>query len=150
MPSAQMRAIVRDMKRHCHIFDADRVGEEVLDIAMEQQIRNFAAAVDPDGNPWPDLSEAYFAYKQLNALTTDMGYLEFVMAAPENFRGERFANRTEARSVFGVDEQSKAEAEWFEEGSQAQNRPPRPFTAMGDIAVQLIDDYLDSEHRKQL
>lgn len=146
MPSPQMQAIIADLNRHRHIFDADVVGEGVLDIAAEQAYRRFDQAVDPDGNPWPALSEAYARWKAKYGLGMQMGVLTGVMAGDlEEFKGDRYIGKDEARSTYGTSEESREHAANFEDGD-----PRRAFTAMCDVTVQLIDDYLDKHHAKSL
>lgn len=150
MPSNQLMRIIRDLRRHCRTFDADRVGEDVLDLVVEEQMRDFDAEVDPDGSRWPDLSAAYLEFKRRYAATTKMGHLHGNLATEENFRGQRYSDRHEARSAFGTTEQAKDEAEWFEEGDPAMNRPPRHFLGISPLAEQRIDSFLDEQHRKNL
>lgn len=152
MASAQLAAVLRDLERHRTIFDADVVGDAVLDVAARVAVERFNRQVDPDGRRWPDLDEAYERWKARHGIAgTQMGVLDGAMSDDEHFKGERpTPTKAEASSTFGRSAVAKQHAEWFEEGDDARNRPPRPFTAMSLEAVLAIDDMLDRHHAANL
>lgn len=149
--SPAMRAIVRDLEKHRVIFDADRIGEEVLDVAAAECLERFARQETPDGQRWDALDPDYERWKARHGIAGEqMGVLDGDMSDDEHFKGERSTSQTEASSTFGRSELARLHAEWFEEGNQGQNRPPRPFTALSAEAERRIDEFLDRHHAASL
>src|SRR4051812_46688253 len=128
MPSPALAAILGDLRRHRRVFDADVVGEKVLDVAAAEALERFRREEGPDGARWPELSEEYARRKAAHGLGMQMGVLDGAMSDDEQFAGERSITRNEASSEFGRSAIAKQHASWFEEGDPARNRLPRPFT----------------------
>lgn len=130
MPTAALASILADLERHKTIFDLDKHGlaEKLMDATAEQILRDMKAETDPDGNPWPALSEAYTEYKAKVAPGQPMSVLFGYMRTIEQLKGSRRIAAREAVMVYGVDEKARQLAEWFTQGNSRQ--PPRPFFAI--------------------
>lgn len=140
MASVQLNAIFRDLKRHGDVFAPADVADDLFDIAADAILRQMDREQDPDGGDWPPLSADYEVAKQRIAPGKPMAVLYGHMKTIEQIKGQRYIGQDEARMAYGVDDLAKDLAEWFQEGND--NQPPRPFYAVGDEGVQLMDDYL--------
>lgn len=112
-------------------FDRGGLGERLLDMTTRLQIRDFRRKVSPDGTPWPKLSPAYARWKARAYPGQPMGKREGLMAADENFRGQRRIVADEAVMVFGVTEEAQEEADHFSRD--------RPFIGLTDEMVHEAD-----------
>lgn len=142
---ATMRSILRDLDRHIHLFDLDQgdLGEDLMDVAAGVIRQDIDGQVDPDGQPWPELSDAYATWKATVAPGNPMAILYHQMIDSEQIAGERWVSPTEGRMVFGVDEVPKQEAVWFQEGDPNNNQPPRRFYEFSLESLTRMDAHLD-------
>ncbi|MHC5542096.1 hypothetical protein ACYOEI_28070 [Singulisphaera rosea] len=143
--SAQMNAIIRDLEQVPHIFDFDRdgFGEEVAEATAAAIFEYMDAETSPDGGQWIDLAPAYQAWKERHYPGRKMGELELKMKDPMQLRGEPNITPNELVQEYGTDEDAKLEAEWFQEGNEEQNRPPRKFYALNDLALHDLGNLFD-------
>lgn len=138
--SARLDPILRDLERHKTVFDLDRdgLGEALMDLDARLILKYMDAQEDPDGNPWPPLSEGYALWKDAAHPGNPMAVLLGHMKTEEQVKGMRRVTAREATMVFGVDELARQEATYFQEGSADQ--PPRRFYGQSAEAQQLKDD----------
>ena len=141
--SWRLTKILGDLDRHKQIFDLDQngLGEALMNIDCEVILRDMDAEVDPDGKPWPPLSELYLAWKAIAAPGSPMAVLYGHMKTLAQLKGMRRTTARLAVMVYGIDEEARDLAEWFQEGNAKQNRPPRRFYLQSAEAQQLKDEY---------
>lgn len=144
MASAQMNTILRDLGRIAHALDFDRhdLGEDLLDLTADAIRRQMDDELDPDGNRWDELSDEYAEWKARHYPGKPMAVLAGLMKSRPELEGQRHIVQAEARMVYGITDEAKALAEWFQEGND-HGRPARPFYYFDDTAIQLADDRLN-------
>ena len=149
--SAALARIVRILERHKTIFDLDKNGlaESLMDIDAEVILREMGQEIDPDGAGWPALSLAYLKFKSRVAPGAPMGVLYGHMKTETQIKGLRRITAREAVMVYGVDELARDLAEWFQEGSKKQNRPPRRFYKLS-VEAQTRKDAFCRQHLAKL
>lgn len=137
------------LERHAAAFDLTRdgLGERLLTIASNGAYHALLRGEDADGNELAALSEDYAAWKEKRYPGRPIGILEHEMAKWVHFQGERAIAPDLATVTYGRNEEAKQEAAWFIEGSQEQNRPPRPFWGLTEDAVKESTEYL-TKHLK--
>lgn len=142
---SELGAIISAIRQHPHVFDFDRntLGESLVHIAAMEITGQMADELDPDGNAWPALSDAYATWKATAAPGEPMGVLWHHMRTLEQLEGSYRITATSIDQTYGVDEYARDLAEWFQEGSAKQNRPPRPFYQFNASAIQALNDWCD-------
>ncbi len=140
MSGSGLSAILADLERHKTIFDLDRdgLGEKLMDATAAQILRDMEAEVDPDGRRWAELSAAYVEYKQKVSPGEPMSVLHGRMRTLEELQGLRRITAREGVMVYGTDEQTRQEAEWFQEGNSRQ--PGRRFYAISAECEARLDE----------
>lgn len=135
--------IIADLKRLAKMFDLrrDNLGSDLLDLAAEDVLETMDRQEDPDGLPWIPLSDAYEEWKSLHFPAQPMAVLFGLMKTREQVRGFRVIGVDRAEMTYGLDDQVRNEAEWFQEGNTHQ--PPRPFYALTAQAVARADVMID-------
>lgn len=135
--------IQRDLRKHLDAFDLRRngLGRELCGITTDGVQDTIAAQQTPDGDPWAPLSEPYATSKARNFPGQPMGVLHHLMADPAQVSGIVRVTRNEAAVTYGVSEEAREEAEWFQEGGS--NQPPREFWGINPDAMQLVGETLD-------
>lgn len=148
--SRQLQAILSDLRRHRQFadFTHDGFGERLMNIDVTAIEARCRAELDPYGHEWAALSEAYAAWKKKMLGRDQIGILFRRMLAHEELRGSRYISATDALMTYGVTEEARNEAEWFQEGDPARNRPPRPFYDFTASANQTRQAYLDKRFEK--
>lgn len=136
-------AIHRDIIGHRDMFDLrrDGLGRELCGITTDGIKDTIDAQQTPDGAPWAPLSEAYATWKSRKFPGQPMAVLHHLMIDPAEVEGIIEVNRSEASVLYGVSEQARQEAEWFQEGGP--NQPPREFWGINADALQLVDETLE-------
>ena len=144
MASPQLARILADLERHRTIFDLDndRLGEELMDLDVVHIIVQMAAERDPDGTQWPELSDAYAKWKAGVSPSNPISYLYGLMDDPEQLMGERSVSADEATMTYGVTEDARQEAVWFQD-PQNGSQPERPFYAQTAAGIAAKDELLD-------
>lgn len=135
--------VERDMHayRACFDFTRDGLGHAVIDETAGAMLAMMDNEVDPEGKPWSPLSRKYAAWKSEHFPGNPMAVLYGLMKTQANIVGEtRVADRL-IEMEFGTSDEAKAEAGWFQEGNP--NQPPRPFYALGDYAIEVVDRVMD-------
>ncbi len=143
MPIIGYPQIIRDLKKHttAFVFDSgDDLGIDMMEIAAESHQRAIDGQMSPDGTAWTPLSPKYEIWKSTNFPGAPMAFLYGIMASPNEIFGDRMVATRRAEYTYGQTPDAQAEAEYFEEGDPSRNRPPRPFTGLDDVGVQLTDD----------
>ena len=104
---------------------------------------NMDAECDPDGNPWPDLSNSYATWKATIAPGRPMGYLYGTMKTMDNLMGVAVVQGSQMTMTYGVDPVAIAHAIKFTEGGlvTGTNQPPRPFYGLTTYAEQQLNDH---------
>lgn len=122
--SAKIRA---DLERHRHLFDLTRdgLGVALCKAATDGVQYAIAREESPDGTKWADLSPAYAEAKALSHPGNPISLLEGVMDNPREVAGEVVVSAEKATATYGVSDQARQEAIFFQEGNS--NQPPRPF-----------------------
>ena len=139
-----MAKIKADLERHKKLFDlsVDHLGRDLCKAATDGAQECIADEKAPDGSAWPPLSEAYDEWKSFHYSGRPMGVLHQVMANPHEVAGEVEVSAERATVTYGVSEQAKAEASWFQEGDQ--HRPPRRFWGFTDASLSRAREILDA------
>ena len=143
--SAQMNAILRDLERipHAFAFDRDRFGERVAEETAAAIFEYMDAEYGPNNAPWIELAERYRRWKERHFPGRKIGELHLHMKDPMQLRGELQIGPDAMQQTYGLDEQARLEAEWFQEGHSGQNRPPRPFYTLNDLALVRLGELFD-------
>lgn len=140
MPSSQANAILRDLQRHKELFDLTKgLGTILMNEAAEGMFDQMNREVDPDGVPWPALSEAYAKWKAKTHPGELISELEHRMKTLEQLDGEREIEADHATQTYGVDEGARQEMSWFVEGDPSRNRPPRKAYELDAATVKRLD-----------
>lgn len=116
------------LERHRHLFDLDRdkLGEDLCKAATDGAQECIAGEYSPSGEGWEYLSPEYEEWKEFAYPGHPMALLHGVMANPRQVAGELDPpDRTRAIVTYGITEQARDEAAWFQRGNAHQ--PPRPF-----------------------
>jgi hypothetical protein len=151
MPSRQASAILHDLEKHKNLFDLTLgLGTALMNEAAEGMFDQAMKELDPDGAPWPVLSEDYAKAKAKHYPGEQIGEREHLMLTLENFDGERDIETNEATQTFGLSESARQEAEWFIEGSEKQNRPPRRFYELDAATVKRLDGVVEKHGDKRV
>lgn len=145
----ELAVILADLDRIASWCGPDRagLGEKALDIVADGILRNCADELDPDGNRWPELSEAYAEAKARDFPGEPIGVRSGAMLAPAEIKGLRRIVADSATMEYGTDEATRAEAAWFTEGDAGRNRPARPFYGITPEAAQQLDGLMDGRFR---
>ncbi len=100
---------------------------------------------DPDGNPWPKLSDSYQEWKDRVAPGELMGYLYGAMKEESNIRGVPVTSGNQMTIAYGPDPVAIQHAIKFTEGGivTGTNQPPRPFWALSQQAEAEITQHID-------
>ncbi|WP_435005157.1 hypothetical protein P12x_003051 [Tundrisphaera lichenicola] len=127
--SVQFDKIKAILGRHKRLFDLaeGNLGADLCKAATDGCQECLAAEQDPDGNPWPPLSGPYEEWKSFEYPGNPMALLHGVMANPREVAGEIEVAADSATVTYGVSEQARQEAEWFQEGVKRTGQPPRRF-----------------------
>lgn len=145
MASPQLDRILGDLDAMEKAFDltSDGLGGKLLKAATDGVKDTIAKQEDPGGSPWPELSESYAEWKRSEAPGKPIGELYGLMADDDEVEGTIHVQPDLASVLYGKTEEAQVEAEWFQEGDEDQNRPPRPFFDLTAPAVEAIEQILD-------
>lgn len=143
----EMEEIIAEVRRHPDVsdFTKDTLGASLVHIAAMAIIGQMGEEVDPDGHPWPPLSEAYAAWKAEVTGGEPMAVLFHRMRTLDEVEGLYRITATTIEQTYGTSEEARNEAEWFQEGSEKQNRPPRPFYAFNEMAFEQMNAWCDEQ-----
>lgn len=130
---ADLQRIVRDLD-----FRRNNLGRDLLDMAAEEVLEGMDRQEDPDGFPWIPLSDAYDAWKSAHFPAQPMAVLYGHMKTRDNVRGVRVIEPTRAEMTYGLDEQVRDEAAWFQDPTNP-NQPARRFYGLSPHAIQRAD-----------
>lgn len=141
----ELAAIINQVKQHPHVFDftKDTLGESLIHITATCIIGQMGDELDADGNPWPELSEAYSEWKSRVAGGQPMAVLWHHMRTLDQIEGVYQITATTIDQTYGRDEEARNLAEWFQEGDD--NQPARLFYAFNATAIAQLNDWCD-EH----
>jgi hypothetical protein len=143
-PANAMAKFHADIDRHRHLFDLDRnnLGQDLCKAATDGVQATIAAEESPDGTHWDKLSPAYEDWKSYQFPGEPIAVLYQVMANPHEVAGEVVVTTLEATVTYGITEQARREAQWFQEGDADQ--PPRPFWGLTTAGVADSKKILDA------
>jgi Phage virion morphogenesis family len=136
--------ILADLERHKHLFDLDRddLGRKLGKAFTDGVQECIAGQHDPDGQGWEYLSPAYEEWKGFQFPGNPIGVLHQTMADPHEVAGEMTTlTATQATVTYGITEQAKQEAQWFQEGDAHQ--PPRRFWGFTPDSLDEVKKLLD-------
>lgn len=121
--------ILKALARHRTFLDFtdEDCGRDLCKIATDGVQECIKAEQAPDGTPWPELSEDYDAWKTKHFPGQPMGVLHHLMADPVQVSGFVQVTPDRATTQYGVSQEARDEASWFQEGDPNNNRPPRRF-----------------------
>lgn len=148
--SAQMTAILREVRSHEHVFDWDRkgLGKAVIKAVAQDIYDAMALEMSPENRAWPALSAAYQLWKAKYYPGLPMGVLDRIMRQLVQLIGQTWISAQEMRQVYGLDDIAKDHAEWFQEGNSRQ--PPRPFFMFGPSGEAAIAAILDAHFAREI
>jgi hypothetical protein len=140
-----MARILADIEQAEHVFDFDRdgLGDQAAETTAAAIFEYMDAEVGPDNNPWLELSDRYKKWKDTHFPGRKIGELHLHMKDPQQLRGTLQISSNEMIQQYGVDEEARLLAEWFQEGHSGQNRPPRPFYDFNDLALAALGELFD-------
>jgi hypothetical protein len=121
-----------------------RVGDELLDIvavAIEQRTRQ--RQQDPSGRTLAKLRPATIARKLRLGYPLTIGVETGEMLDLEQIRGEQVITADSATMTYGLDAETRAKADRFQEGNARQ--APREFYDVGREGERLVDAYVEDE-----
>ena len=128
MPASQLNPLLKDLARFKEVFDLQRdlLAFRAHNVAVQVMLADMLAEVDPDGMPWPELSELYAKWKSQHFPGNPMAVLYGVMKTEENLRGEpsvsRIGSLVRVRHGRGIQE---TKPRGFRTPSEAINLPAR-------------------------
>jgi hypothetical protein len=138
-----MAKILADVRRIAATFDMTQngLGEDLLKAFTDGVKDTIAREESPDGTPWDQLDPKYEAYKAEHYPGQPIAFLEGLMASAEEIEGEPEVTPEEATCTYGKTALARQLAAWFQQGSDENNQPPRPFwgfTESSTAAVKAI------------
>lgn len=121
--------IMRKLKTHALFLDFrhQNLGDDLCGAFTDGTMRSILAEESASGAGWPALSPKYEEWKSRRFPGQQMGHLYGLMTDPAQIRGEIEVHRDSAQTTYGITEEARNEAAWFQRGDAGQNRPPRPF-----------------------
>jgi hypothetical protein len=102
--------------RHRKLFDLEEegLGKALCKAVTDGVQATIDAQTTPDGSPWPELSEDYQSWKSKHYPGQPMAVLYGVMAKPSEVEGEVEVQTEQASVVYGVTDEARIEAGWFQ------------------------------------
>lgn len=142
---SDLAKIVDILERHRRLFDLREggLGADLCKAATDGVQATIAAEADPDGTPWPVLSEKYAEYKSFQFPGEPIAVLHKVMADPHEVAGELDITIDRATATYGRTDRARAEASWFQDPANP-NQPPRKFWGFTAQSVKAATDILDA------
>lgn len=138
-----IQPILNDLEAMKAIFDLSQgVGADFLESTSQAVFAQMAAESDADGNPWPALSSSYERWKSANFPGEPISRLHGLMREIDQVRGDQHVESELASMTFGLDEQARAEAEWFQD-PENPGQPPRGFYDFGSAVVAAVTPTID-------
>lgn len=125
----------------------DGLGEALCKAATDGVQACLAGEHAPDGSSWKELSDRYEGWKSFHYPGNQISLLHGLMDNPREVAGEPGPNTPERAIVtYGVSEQARLEAEWFQKGSgrPGHGAPERPFWGFTDDSRQKIKEILEA------
>jgi hypothetical protein len=141
--------VLGDIERHRHAFDLDseNLGRDLCKAATDGVQGCIAREESPDGTRWDDLSPHYEEWKRFQFPGEPIGVLHKHMADPHEVAGEVDAKSDEATVTYGISEQARLEATWFQD-PENPNQPPRPFWGFTAESLAEVEKILDARFNK--
>lgn len=152
-PDEALAKLRATLGRHSHGFDLDRddLGRRLCKAATDGVQYSIAREETPDGQRWADLSEKYEEWKSFNYPGNPMAVLHGTMADPREVAGEVDPpSATRAIVTYGVSEQAREEAAWFQEGGgkPGHGQPARPFWGFTEESRKEVKSILDARFKQ--
>lgn len=140
--------IVADLERHKKLFDLTRddLGRQLCKAATDGCQECIAGQHAPDGSPWAPLDRHYEEWKAFHFPGLPMGVLHQVMSNPNEVAGEVDVTADRARVTYGITEQAKEEANWFQD-PEGGHQPPRRFFGLTEGAQEESRKLLDKRFK---
>lgn len=129
-------------------FEAGGLGDDLIKAFTDGVLGCIVGEHSPDGTRWDDLSKTYAEAKARKHPGRPMAVLDFHMAKPDQVAGVPDVTTSEASVTLGTDDRARDEAEWFQEGDPARNRPPRPFWGFTPASEKQAEAILTERYRR--
>jgi hypothetical protein len=141
---AALAKIRADIARHKKLFDLERdeLGKHLCKAATDGVQECFAGQHSPDGEGWEYLSPKYDEWKSFQFPGNPIGVLHQVMANPNEVAGEVVVTPDKATVTYGISDQARDEAVYFQEGNSHQ--PERRFWGLTETSVDKSKTLLDA------
>lgn len=144
MNAAALAKIQGDIARHRVLFNLvrDGLGKSLCSTATDGIQACIDGHHEPDGTPWLDLSPDYEEWKSFHYPGQPIGKLHDLMSDPAEVAGDVIVFDDEALVTYGITQQARDEAEWFQKGHGTQ--PPRPFWGFTEASLGEVRNLLDA------
>ena len=141
--SRRLSKVRSDITHLRGLFDLTRdgLGKDLCKAATDGVQATIAAEQAPDGTPWDELSAGYEEWKSFQFPGSPIAVLHGTMADPREVAGVPTVASDFASVTYGVSEQARQEAVWFQEGDE--NQPGRPFFGLTEASRARILEILD-------
>lgn len=150
--SSDGQRILKSLARHRTFLDFtdENSGRDLCKIATDGVQETIASQTTPDGAAWPKLSDSYEAWKSRHFPGQPMAVLHGIMADPVQVAGYVETTADRATTQYGVSQEARDEASWFQEGDPAQNRPPRRFWGFTPNSIDGTRSYLSDRFKRKI
>lgn len=136
-----MQQVIDDIRGMPHIFDLDRnnLGDRVAVAAANGIMATMDLELDPDLIPWPSLDPLYEQWKAQHYPGQPIAVLLAYMKDLSQLIGTTITWPTLMRQDYGIDENARLLAEFFQDPPSMRNQPPRKFYELGVYAIVEVD-----------
>jgi len=144
--SPQAKAVLDDVYDLYRLFDftQGRLADDVALAAAAGIGHAMDSQVDPDGADWAELSERYARWKDAHYPGRPISVLTGHMRDPVQLNGQlTYVSRDRLVQTYGVDDEARQLAAWFQEGDPP-HQPPRRFYELNDLAKALVGFVFDA------
>jgi phage gpG-like protein len=149
--SAALDRVRAALERHKKLFDLteDALGRKLCKAATDGVQECIADEKTPDGQAWVPLSEHYEEWKSFHYPGNPMAVLKGIMANPREVAGEVVVRPDHAVVTYGVTDEAREHATWFQEGGgrPGHGQPARPFWGFTSASLDEVREILDERFR---
>ena len=147
-----LSSLLASLERHTHVFDFTReeLGENLARATAMGILEFMEEELDPGGTAWAELSFLYKKWKAEAYPGHKIGEVTGLMKNFDELKGEVFISPDGVTQEYGLSEETKLEAEWFQKGYEPQNRPPRHFYSFNTRASEYATKVLDERFHREI